>query len=125
MCKQFQLPVKIVAHETVRDEHGLALSSRNRYLSDEEKAEAIHLYSTLKAMEARLASGVIDVNEIDKEAFENLSARGWDVDYLTVRRQRDLWQPTPEEVANKEPLVVLGAAKLGSTRLIDNLEVTY
>ena len=101
MCKQFQLPVKIVAHETVRDEHGLALSSRNRYLSDEEKAEAIHLYSTLKAMEARLASGVIDVNEIDKEAFENLSARGWDVDYLTVRRQRDLWQPTPKRLQIK------------------------
>lgn len=125
MCRQFQLPVEIVAHETVRDEHGLALSSRNRYLSDAERAEAIHLYNTLKNMEARLAAGIIDTKQIDREAFEYLSGRGWSVDYLTVRRQRDLWQPTPEEIANKEPLVVLGAAKLGSTRLIDNIEVNY
>lgn len=125
MCRQFQLPVEIVAHETVRDEHGLALSSRNRYLSDSDKSEAIHLYKTLKLMEERLAGGELDVKKIDKEAVEALSARGWDVDYLTVRRQRDLWQPSSEEVANKEPLVVVGAAKLGSTRLIDNLEINY
>lgn len=125
MCRQFQLPVEIVAHETVRDEDGLALSSRNRYLSPEEKAEAIQLYQTLKMMEARLVSGELDTAKIDAEAVEALSQRGWKVDYLTVRRQRDLWQPTPEEVANKEPLVVLGAAKLGTTRLIDNLEVSY
>lgn len=125
MCRQFQLPVEIVAHETVRDEHGLALSSRNRYLSDSDKSEAIHLYKTLKLMEERLAGGELDVKKIDKEAVEILSARGWDVDYLTVRRQRDLWQPSSEEVANKEPLVVVGAAKLGSTRLIDNLEINY
>lgn len=125
MCRQFQLPVEIVAHETVRDEHGLALSSRNRYLSDDEKAEAISLYNTLTHMEARLAAGEIDTKKIDREAVEALSDRGWAVDYLTVRRQSDLLQPTPEEIANKEPLVVLGAAKLGTTRLIDNLEVTY
>ncbi|NLJ51239.1 MAG: pantoate--beta-alanine ligase, partial [Alcaligenaceae bacterium] len=95
------------------------------YLSEEQKAEAINLYNTLKNMEARLAAGEIDANKIDREAVEHLSDRGWAVDYLTVRRQRDLWQPTPEEVANKEPLVVLGAAKLGTTRLIDNLEVNY
>ena len=125
MCRQFQLPVEIVAHETVRDEHGLALSSRNRYLSDAEKAEAIQLYQTLKQMEARLAAGVLETEQIEREACAYLSERGWVVDYLSVRRQRDLWQPTPEELANKEPLVVLGAAKLGSTRLIDNLEVNY
>jgi pantoate--beta-alanine ligase len=125
MCRQFQLPVEIVAHETVRDEHGLALSSRNRYLSDGEKAEAINLYNTLKHMEACLAAGEVDAKAIDREAVEALRDRGWAVDYLTVRRQRDLWQPTPEEIANKEPLVVLGAAKLGATRLIDNLEVSY
>ena len=119
------MPVEIVAHETVRDEHGLALSSRNRYLSDDEKAEAISLYNTLTHMEARLAAGEIDTKKIDREAVEALSDRGWVVDYLTVRRQSDLLQPTPEEIANKEPLVVLGAAKLGTTRLIDNLEVTY
>lgn len=76
MCRQFQLPVEIVAHETVRDEDGLALSSRNRYLSPEEKAEAIQLYQTLKMMEARLASGELDTAKIDAEAVEALSQRG-------------------------------------------------
>ncbi|OXR50803.1 pantoate--beta-alanine ligase [Pusillimonas sp. T2] len=123
MCRQFQLPVKILAHETVRDADGLALSSRNRYLSPEERAEAPQLYACLSAIQDQLQAGATDSAELTQAAISRLTARGWDVDYLTLRRQRDLGTPSAEEIKAREPLVVLSAAKLGATRLIDNLEV--
>jgi pantoate--beta-alanine ligase len=126
MCRQFQLPVEILAHETVRAEDGLALSSRNRYLSPEERAEAPQLYATLQSMrsslQGQLASGSIDLAAIEGDAVQALTARGWKIDYLSVRRQRDLKKPDVAEVIAGEPLVALAAAKLGATRLIDNLE---
>jgi len=123
MCRQFQLPVEILAHETVRDEDGLALSSRNAYLTPEERREAPRLYQTLQALRARLLDGGADPAALEREAAESLAARGWKVDYIAVRRQRDLKKPQAADLAASEPLVVLAAAKLGATRLIDNLEV--
>ena len=123
MCRQFQLPVEVMAHETVREESGLALSSRNRYLSEQEKAKAPQLYACLQAVRAQIQAGCTDVAQIEHDAAQRLALEGWDVDYLTLRRQRDLLTPESDEIKAGEALVALGAAKLGSTRLIDNLEI--
>ena len=123
MCRQFQLPVNILAHETVRDADGVALSSRNVYLTPEERAEAPRLYQQLNVLAQRVREGHVDMAELEGEAWADLERRGWQVDYFSVRRQRDLLAPSREEVQAGEPLVVLAAAKLGATRLIDNLEI--
>ncbi len=123
MCRQFQLPVEILAHETVRDQDGLALSSRNMYLQSQERAEAPHLYATLKFVQQSVHQGAKDMAALEQQAEQRLRDRGWNVDYIAIRRQRDLHRPTTDEVVAGEPLVVLGAAKLGVTRLIDNLEI--
>ena len=123
MCRQFQLPVNILAHETVRDHDGLALSSRNVYLSPSERAEAPHLYVVLQRIRSQLEQGCGDREQLEGEAVAELAGRGWQVDYVSLRRQRDLGMPTAEELRGGEPLVALAAAKLGATRLIDNLEM--
>jgi pantoate--beta-alanine ligase len=123
MCRQFALPTEILPHETVRDPDGLALSSRNRFLSEPERKEAPRLYATLNEVRDRLRSGETEVARIEHDAQRVLSANGWKVDYVSVRRRRDLVAPTAAEVAAGELLVVLTAAKLGATRLIDNLEI--
>jgi pantoate--beta-alanine ligase len=123
MCRQFALPPEILPHETVRDPDGLALSSRNRFLSEPERKEAPRLYATLNEVRDRLRSGETEVARIEHDAQRVLSANGWKVDYVSVRRRRDLVAPTAAEVAAGELLVVLTAAKLGATRLIDNLEI--
>lgn len=123
MCRQFQLPVEILAHETVRDEDGLAMSSRNRFLSDAERIEASYLYATLQQMRQRVLQGDSTQEQLELQARQALSDRGWNVDYFALRRQRDLIAPTPDEIRAGEPLVILAAASLGQTRLIDNLEV--
>jgi len=123
MCRQFQLPVDILAHETVRDESGLALSSRNRFLSPAEKGEAAFLYATLQKARTMVHAGETDLHAVEAWGCEALEARGWQVDYFSLRRQRDLLAPTTAEIEHHEPLVLLAAAHLGNTRLIDNLEV--
>jgi pantoate--beta-alanine ligase len=123
MCRQFQLPVEIVPHETVRAADGLALSSRNMYLSEAERAEAPRLFAELKALQARLKSGEIDPVQLERAATDALAARGWDVDYISVRRQSDLKAPQAADMQAGTPLLALAAARLGSTRLIDNLEL--
>jgi pantoate--beta-alanine ligase len=123
MCRQFALPTEIIPHETVRDPDGLAMSSRNRFLGETERKEAPRLYATLNAVRDRLRSGETDVARIEHDAARELAANGWKVDYVSVRRQRDLNAPAAGEVQSGKPLVVLAAAKLGSTRLIDNLEI--
>lgn len=123
MCRQFQLPVDILAHETVRAQDGLALSSRNVYLSDTDRQEAPTLYAQLKRIQQAVHDGVVDTAALENQAIDTLTANGWQVDYIAIRRQRDLLVPTEAEVAAREPLVVLAAAKLGATRLIDNLEI--
>jgi len=122
MCQQFQLPVEIMAHETVREEDGLAISSRNRMLTDKERMMAPQLYQQLCLMRDRVMAGETDLQRVEHDANAKLSAAGWRVDYMVFRRQRDLQPPTPQEIESQEPLVVLGAAHLDNARLIDNLE---
>jgi pantoate--beta-alanine ligase len=123
MCRQFALPTEIVAHETVRDTDGLALSSRNRFLSEAERKEAPRLFRVLNEVRDRLRAGESDAPRIEHDAQRELAAAGWKVDYVSIRRQMDLKPPAVEQIAAGEPLVVLAAAKLGTTRLIDNLEI--
>ena len=127
MVRQLALPVEIIAAETVRDADGLALSSRNQYLSVEQRAEAPRLYRTLQQVRERLLA---DVNQnaeqlaqLEQDAMAELTAHGWKPDYIAIRRQHDLLEPTVEQVRGGEPLVILAAARLGTTRLIDNLEI--
>lgn len=125
MVQQFALPIDIVGGATLRAADGLALSSRNNYLSASERAEAVQLSKALQSMAQALRAGASDVAALEQDAMASLTARGWQPDYLTVRRRSDLQPPAATEVAAlaNNGLVVLGAAKLGKTRLIDNLEV--
>ena len=133
MAHQFALPVEIVAGETIRADDGLALSSRNAYLSEAERTEAPHLQTSLQ--ELRLA--VLDtmhhaspmkpldqsLHELEKKTTDALTQRGWQPDYIAIRKRADLLAPSNEDLLAKKELVILAAAKLGKTRLIDNLEV--
>ncbi|AOY92970.1 pantoate--beta-alanine ligase [Cupriavidus sp. USMAA2-4] len=126
MAHQFALPIDIVPAETVRAEDGLALSSRNRYLAPDERAEAPVLYRTLhEVRDTVLASNpaATDLAAVEAQAQASLAARGWKPDYVAIRKRSNLQAPTREEFVAGEPLVVLTAAKLGATRLIDNLEI--
>jgi pantoate--beta-alanine ligase len=122
MVRQLALPVEIVAGDTARAADGLALSSRNGYLSQAERTEAAALARALGELRDALSSGGRDLAALEARAAESLRQRGWVPDYLTVRRCRDLLAPSAAEMAAGEPLVALGAARLGNTRLIDNLE---
>lgn len=121
MCQQFALPTEIVAAETVRDTDGLALSSRNRYLQAAERAEAPKLAAELNRVRDAVLAGNRDFAAIEREAMAALAARGWQPDYIAVRKRSNLLPPTAQDT--DAPLVVLAAAKLGATRLIDNLEI--
>jgi pantoate--beta-alanine ligase len=123
MARQFALPTEIIAAETFRADDGLALSSRNGYLSETERAEAPHLYQTLNYVANDVRSGHMDVFDIEKKAMASLAARGWKPDYVSIRKRADLQPPTAGDMVTNQPLVVLAAAKLGVTRLIDNLEI--
>lgn len=119
MVEQFALPVKIIPAPIVRAEDGLALSSRNGYLSAKERQEAPLLNQTLRQVIADIKNG-LPIAQAERLAMEKLEHADWQPDYVMVRRQSDLLAP----VANKKQrLVVLGAAKLGTTRLIDNIEM--
>lgn len=119
MVKQLALPVEIIPAETVRAEDGLALSSRNAYLSPTERAEAPRLYQTLKGVRESLLAGQRDYAQLEAQARLKFTDK-WIFDYVAIRRQSDLQPPSPGDRA----LVVLAAAKLGTTRLIDNVEVS-
>jgi pantoate--beta-alanine ligase len=120
MCHQFALPIEVIAAETVRAADGLALSSRNKYLSETERAEAPGLYATLEAARRQVLAGERDFAAIEQRARAELAGRGWQPDYVAVRRRADLDRP---DAGDDAPLVVLAAARLGATRLIDNLEI--
>jgi pantoate--beta-alanine ligase len=123
MCRQFALPTEIIPHETVRDPDGLALSSRNRFLTEAERKEAPRLHATLNAVRNSVRGGAFDLARVEGDARRELAANGWKVDYVSVRRRRDLKVPEAGEAEGGELLVVLAAAKVGMTRLIDNLEI--
>lgn len=119
MTRQLALPIAIIGGETVRAEDGLALSSRNGYLSAAERAEAPRLYRLLTGVRDALRGGASDLARLEREAACELDRHGWKTDYVAIRRQADLQPPS----ASGEPLVVLAASRLGSTRLLDNCEV--
>ena len=118
MVRQFALPIEVVGAATRRADDGLALSSRNGYLSAQERTQAVELAQALRRMAQAIQDGERDIAAIDGRALASLTARGWRPDYLTVRRRSDLLPPA----GDGDPLVALGAARLGTTRLIDNLE---
>jgi len=127
MVQQYAMPIQIIAGETQRAADGLALSSRNGYLSETERAEAVQLSLALRALarDALAAAGSLPDNRetLEANAMRALALRGWGPDYLTVRRRADLQPPTAQDAVTPQSLVVLGAARLGSTRLIDNFEI--
>ena len=126
MCHQLALPVDIIPAETIRAEDGLALSSRNGYLSTEERAEAVQLIQTLKSIQEKVLQGSANTEtllKLEQEACAHLAARGWAPDYVSIRKRKDLLSASDTDLQADEKLVVLAAAKLGKTRLIDNLEI--
>jgi pantoate--beta-alanine ligase len=119
MVRQFALPIEIIPAETVRAPDGLALSSRNGYLSPEERREAPRLYQVLREAQTELLAGTHDYQRLELHGMSVLADKGWKPDYVAVRRRSDLQPP----VNGETELVVLGAARLGKTRLLDNVEV--
>lgn len=118
MVAALNMPIQVVGCDTVRAADGLALSSRNSYLSAAERSEAPQLAMALRGIVSALAQGARNFEQLEQAAQQSLQARGWQPDYIAIRRQADLQAPQGEDA-----LVVLGAARLGKTRLIDNLEV--
>ena len=123
MARQFALPTEIIAAETYRADDGLALSSRNMYLSESERAEAPELFKGLNFVAEEVRKGNLAVGKLEQASMQLLNSRGWKSDYIAVRKRANLQAPSAAELAAGEPLVVLAAAKLGQTRLIDNLEI--
>lgn len=119
MTRQLALPVEIVGGETVRAEDGLALSSRNAYLTPAERAEAPRLHRVLEGIRAAIRGGDREFARLERDAADELDRNGWKTDYVAVRRQADLQAPS----GGDEALVVLGASRLGQPRLIDNVEI--
>ncbi|MGE0072341.1 MAG: pantoate--beta-alanine ligase [Thiomonas sp.] len=124
MVEQFALDIDIAAVETVRAEDGLALSSRNGYLTPEQRQQAPQLHAALRALAqaARNATTSAELAAVERDAVLALQQQGWAPDYLTLRRRTDLQPMTADDLLQATPGVVLGAARLGQTRLIDNLE---
>ena len=119
MTRQLALPIDIIGGETVRAEDGLALSSRNGYLSPGERAEAPRLYRELNRIREAVRQGENDLLALETAAVDALTAAGWKTDYIAIRRQSDLAIPDD----SRQALVVLAASRLGTTRLIDNIEI--
>lgn len=123
MTRQLAMPTEMVGAETWRAEDGLALSSRNAYLSAAERDEAPALFRSLNTIADDVREGGLPIAEIELRAMASLAQRGWKPDYLSVRKRDDLLAPDAADLAAGTPLVVLAAARLGTTRLIDNLEI--
>ncbi|WP_341678291.1 pantoate--beta-alanine ligase [Niveibacterium sp. SC-1] len=119
MVRQLALPIEIFGCDTVRADDGLALSSRNGYLSETERREAPRLYRELTRVAQAVREGARDFDLLEQAAISQLRDAGWKPDYVSVRRRSDLQEPEADEQA----LIVLAAARLGGTRLIDNLEI--
>jgi pantoate--beta-alanine ligase len=118
LVRQFNLPIEIVAGDTLREADGLAMSSRNGYLDASERIQATLLQHELAAIRAAVLSGERDFETLTTTACRHLKMAGWRVDYVELRDAINLQAPTPASTQ----LVVLGAAWLGKTRLIDNLD---
>ena len=119
MARQLALPIEIIGGDTVRANDGLALSSRNGYLSTSEREEATRLYREISGIRSAVLGGRRDYAALEQESTQRLDAAGWKTDYVAIRQQADLATPTGEDAR----LVVLAASRLGNTRLIDNIEI--
>ncbi len=118
LVRQLNYPIHIVAIDTVRYKNGLAMSSRNNLLSEEDRKKAPQLFELLNVMKDKVMQKKLSFKEIEEDADRLLNASGWIVDYLTIRSAKSLKTPVHDE----KQLVILGAATLGSVRLIDNIE---
>jgi pantoate--beta-alanine ligase len=118
LVRQLDSPIKIMAVDTVRHEDGLARSSRNSLLNMEDRKKAPQLFQTMSSMKEKAIKKNLPFGEIEAFATQSLNASGWIVDYLTIRASQSLEYPVHDE----NQLVILGAATLGSVRLIDNIE---
>ena len=118
LVREFNLPIEVIAGDTIRAEDGLALSSRNGFLSASERQEAPRLHRLLMDLVARIQAGERDFAKLEAVVMDQLRKNGWSPDYVAVRRRADLQVPLGDD-----PLVVVAAAKLGTTRLIDNVEI--
>lgn len=130
MCEQFSIPATIIPAETIREADGLAMSSRNRFLSSDERLEAPWLYKTLKEVADRVQAAqrtstlsLSDLDDLEQASAQILNRRGWKTDYISIRRRSDLKPAQKENLDKPDQFVVLAASKLGATRLIDNLEI--
>jgi len=119
LVKQLNFGIEIIGGETIREPDGLAMSSRNGYLTREERAEAVRLSRNLKRIKELVESGERDISRLPELSASDLTSHGWRVDYVALRNQSALAPPGPDD----RDLVVLAAAWLGKTRLIDNLEM--
>ena len=117
MANDLCIPVEIIGVETVREESGLALSSRNRYLNQQEKEIAAELYQTLSEISEAVKAGCDDYQRLEADGINRLKKKGFKTDYLSVRNAADLGAPAGGE------LVVLAAVWLGKARLIDNIQI--
>ena len=120
MTEDMNLPITIITSETVREHDGLAMSSRNNYLSEEQRAVAPRLHQVLSSIGTKLQAGDREFSDLELAAARELSDSGFDVDYFAIRRAENLEAPDRD----CDDLVVLAAAHLGDTRLIDNIVVT-
>jgi pantoate--beta-alanine ligase len=120
MVRQFAMPIEIIGHETERAPDGLALSSRNSYLSQTQRRQAAQLSRTLKDLVASYQAGNQDIAALEAAAVSSLDARGWKTDYVCLRRRIDLQPAQAQDGLGS--LVALAASRLGTTRLIDNIE---
>lgn len=118
LVRQFNLPIQIIAGDTVREPSGLAMSSRNGYLTPTQKAEAAQLHQCLVGIVNAIKQGNTNFTDLTQAASHTLTQQGWLVDYISVRSANTLQPATNED----SQLVVLIAAKLGNTRLIDNID---
>ncbi len=120
MTEDMSLPIRIITAETIREDDGLAMSSRNQYLSDEERAIAPELHRTLERIGQELQSGKREFSALESQAVASLEEAGFTIDYVAVRRAENLAPPDRD----CDELVVLAAVHLGKARLIDNVVVT-
>lgn len=120
MSLDLNLPISIITGETVREEDGLAMSSRNQYLTEEERAKAPLLHDVLLGVGDKLQSGRRNFEELESESTDKLNDAGFDVDYFSIRRAHNLEKPDRD----CDEIVILAAAQLGNARLIDNAVVT-
>jgi pantoate--beta-alanine ligase len=119
LVNDLSMPIQVVGVPTVREAGGLAMSSRNSYLSAEQRKQAVGLYETLQYLRERVLNEKVEFADLEQAAIMQLEKKGFFPDYVAIRNRETLQEPGSVE----EPLIILAAARLGQTRLIDNIQV--